>query len=358
MKVIVYAISKNEEKFVDRWYESMKEADEIYVLDTGSKDNTVKLLKERDVFVNVEVINPWRFDEARNKSLSLVSEDADICVCTDLDEVFVPGWRDELEKIWKKDTNRVRYVYNWSFNKGKPAVTFYGEKIHSRNNFKWVNPVHEVLSYEFGKENVVTSDNIVLNHYPDASKSRSSYLPLLELSIKEDPLNDRNMHYLGREYMYYSRWNDCINTLIRHLKLPNAKWKDERCASMRFIGRSYINLERYDEARVWLDKAILEAPYLREPYVEMAFLEYILGNYYGVISNCTKALSIKKNNKTYINEVFCYDNTIDDLLSIAYYNLGLFDISLFYIDRAIDYDKENERLIRNRELILNQNNKE
>ena len=41
-KVIVYAISKNESKFVDRWYESMKEADDIYVLDTGSTDDTMK----------------------------------------------------------------------------------------------------------------------------------------------------------------------------------------------------------------------------------------------------------------------------------------------------------------------------
>ena len=44
-KVIVYAISKNEEKFVDRWIKSMSEADEIYVLDTGSTDKTVEKLK-------------------------------------------------------------------------------------------------------------------------------------------------------------------------------------------------------------------------------------------------------------------------------------------------------------------------
>ena len=31
-KVIVYAIAKNEESFVDRWVDSMSEADEIYVL--------------------------------------------------------------------------------------------------------------------------------------------------------------------------------------------------------------------------------------------------------------------------------------------------------------------------------------
>ena len=52
-KVCVYAISKNEEKFVERWVNSMKEADEIYVLDTGSDDNTVSKLKE--LGVNVEI---------------------------------------------------------------------------------------------------------------------------------------------------------------------------------------------------------------------------------------------------------------------------------------------------------------
>ena len=62
MKVCVYAISKNEEKFVSRWVDSMKEADEIHVLDTGSTDNTVSKLKELGVNVVSKIISPWRFD--------------------------------------------------------------------------------------------------------------------------------------------------------------------------------------------------------------------------------------------------------------------------------------------------------
>ena len=68
-KVVVYAICKNEEKFVNRWIESMKEADKIVVLDTGSDDDTVKKLKEQNVYVESKVINPWRFDVARNEAL-------------------------------------------------------------------------------------------------------------------------------------------------------------------------------------------------------------------------------------------------------------------------------------------------
>ena len=130
------------------------------------------------------------------------------------------------------------------------------------------------MYYKNGNEKIKTTDEITVNHYPDSQKSRSCYLPLLELSVLENPLDDRNMHYLGREYMYYGKWNECIDTLINHLNLKSATWKDERSASMRFIARSYKNLNRPFEARMWLDKAIEETPHLRDPYMEYALLEY------------------------------------------------------------------------------------
>ena len=70
----------------------MQEADQVVVLDTGSDDGTAGLLRARGASVTEESVSPWRFDTARNRSLELVPEDADICVCTDLDEVFHPGW--------------------------------------------------------------------------------------------------------------------------------------------------------------------------------------------------------------------------------------------------------------------------
>ena len=124
-KICVYAISKNEEKFVDRWFSSMKEADEIYVLDTGSSDKTVKKLKKLGVHVYKKKINPWRFDIARNLSLKLVPNDTDIYVCTDLDEIFLPGWRKKLEDNWNNNT-RARYTYNWKLDENnKPLISFY-----------------------------------------------------------------------------------------------------------------------------------------------------------------------------------------------------------------------------------------
>ncbi len=351
MKVCVYAICKNEEKFAERWYNSMKEADKIFVLDTGSTDGSVDTLKQLGVTVKQEIIKPWRFDEARNKSLEMVDEDADICVCTDLDEVFESGWREKLEKIWQDDTTRASYTYNWSLDEdNNPIISFYSDKIHARKGYKWTHPVHEVLSYD-GIENRVFDESIVINHYPDREKSRGSYLPLLELSVKEDPTDDRNTHYLGREYMYYGKWNEAIDTLIRHLNLKKATWKDERCASMRFIGRCYKHLNRPLEAEMWYKKALIEAPHLKEAYTELALFYYDMEEYEKAIPLFEQALSIKKDYKTYITEWFSIDFNIYDFLSICYFHLGKYEKSLDYISKALAITKD-ERLLKNKKIII------
>ena len=102
----------------------MKEADGIFVLDTGSVDNSVTLLKENGVNVLVKHYENFKFDVARNDSLSLVPDDADICVCTDIDEILSPGWREELEKIWSSDVDSFRYNMNFTFDEnGNPVST-------------------------------------------------------------------------------------------------------------------------------------------------------------------------------------------------------------------------------------------
>ena len=353
MKICVYAISKNEEKYVSRWVKSMKEADEIYVLDTGSTDNTVNKLQELGVNVTQKIITPWRFDIARNESLKLVPVDTDICVCTDLDEVFEPGWRKKLEEQWTKDATRARYNYNWSLDKNnKPIVNFNIEKIHTRNNYKWIHPVHEVLTYTKENEKIITINDITVNHYPDSTKSRSSYLPLLELSVQEDPEDDRNMHYLGRECMYNGKWNQAITTLKKHLSLKKATWKDERAASMRFISRCYKNLNNYPEARDYLNQAIKEAPYLRDAYVERALLEYEQSNYKEVEKYCLKALKITTHEKTYINEPFSWDHTIYDLLAISCYYQEKYNYAVYFSNLALQISPENERLNNNHQIYL------
>ena len=152
--------------------------------------------------------------------------------------------------------------------------------------------------------------------------------------------------------MYYGRYQESIDTLIHHLSMPSATWRDERCASMRFIGRCYKSLGRYDEAKLWYEKAIQEAPYLRDPYVEKAILYYEVKDYFNMIKYCNKALRIKEKKDTYINEVFSWDYTIYDLLAIGYFEIEDFEKALYYSKLALEMDKDNKRLQDNYSIIL------
>lgn len=150
--------------------------------------------------------------------------------------------------------------------------------------------------------------------------------------------------------MYYGKYQECIDTLIHHLNMKSATWKDERCASMRFIGRSYKMINRFEEAKMWYQKAINEAPYLRDPYVELALLYYQLDDWDNVIYYCDKALEITHRTKSYINEIFSWDYTIYDLKSIAYYYKNDKKHALDNINTALKYTSE-ERLINNKKII-------
>ena len=341
MKVYVYAIAKNEEKFCRRWMQSMCEADGVYVLDTGSTDGTVALLKSLGAHVAQETIQPWRFDTARNRSLDLVPEDGDVCVCTDLDEVFRPGWRGLLEGAWTG--GRLRYSYIWSFVDGRPGVQFLLDKIHARRGYRWAHPVHEVL---VGEGPAATEERIVLEHHPDPEKSRGQYLPLLELSVQEDPEDDRNLHYLGREYMFYGRWDDCIRTLKRHLSLKQATWRDERAASMRFIAKSYAHKGQRGLARDWFLQAIAEAPHLREAYVDLALLLYEDKQWDGVLYFTGCALSIAERPRTYICEAAAWGSLPYDLRAIAFYHTGRLQAAIEATEKALEFGPD-QRLEQN-----------
>lgn len=352
-KICVYAICKNEEQFVEKWVESMSEADKIIVLDTGSTDKTVSKLKSAGVDVYEEKITPWRFDVARNRSLEFVPDDIDICVCVDLDERFEPGWREILEKAWESGTKRAQYRYTWNFNPdGTEGVVFWIDKIHACHGFHWEHPVHEVLTYT-GTEpcNTVYAEGIQLNHYADITKSRAQYLPLLELSVKEAPDDDRNMHYLGREYMFRGEWDKCIDTLKHHLSMPKAQWKDERCASMRYIAKSYLQKGNREEAKIWYYKSIAEAPYLREPYMDLANLLYEEKEWYGVLYFAQSAIKIKERPRTYICEAGAWGSSPYDLLSLGYYFTGAYEKALESANKALEFSPQDERLLSNKKIM-------
>ena len=176
-------------------------------------------------------------------------------------------------------------------------------------------------------------------------------MPLLELSAQENPDDDRTVFWLGREYMYDGMHDKCIETLKRHLDLPSAKWDEERCASMRFIAKSYQAKGDYKSAHQWLFKAIAECPKVREPYLQMARLGYIEANWPLVYAMTQRALQITQRSGSYLLEPDAWGYSLYDLAAICTYRLGLYDKSYEYAKTACQMEPDNERLKKNLELI-------
>lgn len=343
MKIAISTIALNEEHFVNRWYESAKDADYLLIADTGSTDNTIELAKSLGINVVSISISPWRFDDARNAALALIPKDIDYVINLDMDEVLVAGWRKHLEKA---TTTRPRYKYTWSWTdkeETNPGLQYNGDKIARRNGYRWKHPVHEVMVTDCLEETQELID-LEIHHHPDHSKSRGQYFGLLEQSTKEDPLDDRNAFYLGREYYFYRRYEEAAAELKRHLSLPRAVWPPERAASMRYLAKC-----EPDKSLEWLEKAIAESPGRREPIVELAEELYNSKDWSNCYLACLKAISIKEKPLDYLCEEFAWGALPYDLASISAYNLGDIDNAIFYIKKAIGYEPENQRFISNLE---------
>jgi len=341
LKICVYAISKNESMFVERFAESCKDADLVLLADTGSTDDTVELARQCGMQVHEIYVSPWRFDSARNASLHLVPKDFDICISLDLDEVLMPGWREEIERLWKRgETNRIRYKYQWG-----EGVVFYYEKIHARSGFHWENMCHEVIVTDPRvQDKWEQTDMLMVVHHPDPTKSRGQYLDLLEADVQDNPHNSRNAFYYARELSFNGRWQQAVDACEKYLAMPGVDWGHERAYARRVQGKCYDELGKGLDALIAFRKATFEAPYLREPWVGLANSCMMKNLWNECFYASMQALSITEKELVYTVDPEAWGSRPYDLAALSSWHLGLNDKAVEYGTIALEMDPDNERL--------------
>lgn len=346
LKIVISAISKNESKHVERFCTAAKDADAIYVADTGSDDGTVDMLLENGAIVNLIAINPWRFDDARNAALAMLPNDVDVVVSLDLDEVLQPGWRDEIERVWVEGTTRLRYGFDWG-----AGIVFRYEKIFSRRGYRWFGPCHEYPTPDRISEVWAYTDKLLVIHQPDRTKSRGQYLDLLRISVEENPTEPRNAFYYGRELSFHNLWRRSIEQCELYLDLPRANVPNERCYAMRVISKCHQELGDWDASLRWLRRAASESPDTREPWCELAAACYRTqrwGECFGAAMTC---LSITQRPWLYTCDPAVWGFAAHDYASIAAWNLGMKEAAIDQAKKAIELAPDDIRLRRNLEMM-------
>lgn len=352
MKIAVYTICKNEKENVIEWLESMNEADYICVLDTGSTDGTYELLLEQQNFfpqliVKQKQYETWRFDVARNDSMQLIPSDTDVCICTDLDERLIANWYIELKRVAQDLVTpyQISYLYAWSHN---PDRIFWYNKIHNYGDeWSWQFPVHEALVCS--KPNLQTKQldpSIVwLHHYPDSTKSRANYLPLLEQRAQENPNDWFGKVYLAHEYFYHNLYERCLNYIMeiwREIPLTD----DWFCRTdlMMFAGKCNMILNRNSDAECCFLNGVSIEPLFLDNYLCLAELYNEQKEYEKAVKILHKALLQSKRLYSWLETAESWNGKLYDLLSIAYFYIGNYDASLNAAKTALVLSPQDKRI--------------
>jgi len=313
--IAVHTITLNEEQNLPRWAASAHEADLLQIADTGSTDATVEVADELGIEVTPIHISPWRFDLARNAGVALLPPKVDIVITMDADEVLVPGWRTALEAAVADDPAARRWSYNyvWSWvEPGVPDVQFTADRCYSREGWRWHGAVHEVLVPSAARgdlEAPAVPGGFGVEHYSDATKSRRSYLELLQQAVREEPTNPRQRFYLAREYFFAGRWEVARETFTDYLAMARATWPAERAEAYRYLAK----MDDYPER--WLLRALAEDPGRRDAVVDLVDLYVGQERWHEARGMAARALKVRERPGDYMTAAKTWDD--DRLLRVV-----------------------------------------
>lgn len=316
MKIAIYTITKNEEKNVSSYMENVKNADGIFILDTGSTDKTVELLIEKGAIVHKQIYSNFRFDTAFNDSISFIPDDYDVLISLDLDERLVDGWRNIIEKELQEKEKKnyicyFPYVNSWKDKEQTiPAIIYNRNKIHSKKGVKWVYPVF--CQTEPTDEN--TKDYIInttlIHHYQSDREDRNTiYEDIIIQAIKDEP-EEYNYNFSYAEMLMgnqeydkaIEQWklfllkSDFLSKEYNGLaQRRSLAWKNIALCSNRIKQDPIFEL-------TLLLRAVAECPFYREIWMYVAQIWSFLGNKEQSLTCFNTGLNIKNKELSLINE--------------------------------------------------------
>lgn len=355
-KICVYAIAKDESKFVDAWVKSMSAADHIVVLDTGSTDDTVEKLRSLGVEVHEKEYDHFRFDTARNDSLDLVPDEYNIRVCTDLDELFEQeNWADILREKWDENNPRVIYHYVWNHTAdGENGLEFDINKIHGIDpDLRWAGAVHEHLTFMSTGERMFTKyidlrKEITLHHYADLTKDRRFYIELAEERIKDQPNDMQAYVLLGNEYRVKGSPEKAIEKYETVLKKFSKEMNTvEQAAVYYALGDAYHKTGNAVMAMTSFSHGMAIHKTYRDNYFGLAVIYVNNQMYHAAIGLIQEALHNSRREYYWMEDALVWTYPLYDLLGFAYFSLGDYENAVAASTVALEFEPSNRQLRRN-----------
>ncbi|MFN4151714.1 MAG: glycosyltransferase [Candidatus Sericytochromatia bacterium] len=224
-------IVKDAEDTLEQSLNSVKDiVDDIVIIDTGSTDNTKKLLKS----YNSKVFDfNWNdnFSDARNFALSKV--ETDWVLILDSDEVL-KGNKDKLREIINqdyKDKTPIFFldIFSHTIYESKQFDYFQKQiRLFPKNtNIVFKNSVHEEIIHPEGISNFesFSAQGLVIKHYLNGGLKSRSKRNVLILK-KENKINPNNFYYnyhMAKECIQHGLWTKASQHYQSAIESPDEK---------------------------------------------------------------------------------------------------------------------------------------
>lgn len=209
--------------FFDRWT----------ILDTGSTDNTIDIIKK--VLVGKKKGKLYQepfvdFKTSRNRCLDLCGNESKFILV--LDDTYI------LQNNLKLFLNTVRgdqFADTFSmFIKSNDTEYASNRILKSSSNIRYIYKIHEVLDPKDNINVIIPMDqSYIFDHRSDYMEKRTmdrkKYdLKILHEMIEEDPNDSRAYYYLGQTYSLLKKYDSALEFFLKRVDHPNEGFIQEK----------------------------------------------------------------------------------------------------------------------------------
>ncbi|RRJ65473.1 glycosyltransferase [Paenibacillus oralis] len=311
--ISIIVLSKNEERCIKRCVDAIMadicSDDEVIVIDTGSNDKTLEIIRNREYFRKIRILEKkWggSFSEIRNFGISISKKEWIFFV--DADETIEKGSISNLKRNLKEinmlyiDVVCCPAIVNIE---GKHVIQTARRIIPNNGKIEYFGKIHEEPKYIENKRpcEFIAFDNVILHHdgYMKSvileKNKQQRNITLLKSIIEEEPDNPRWFYLYSRDGKGF---------------IDNESYKENLLKTIEFSK----DLEEFKEYKV---RALSD------------LIEYYLSQ--GMLEKANQTLKNLKSLEINVSDVLFWEITINLIVMQCNYKK--------FIEKIIEYKKEH-----------------
>ena len=358
MKIDSVLIIKNEENNIETLVKQLLIfSNEIHITDTGSTDNTLKILKRLKKENSNLYIHKFEWDmnfsNARNYSLTCYKTKADYQFWCDGDDTLNDKLIETILNFTKEEHNDDIYYIKYKYFETDNNPHWRTSMLRVNAKLKWVDPIHEFIEYT--AENKLNYDyfnngSLLIHHKLESHNNRNIEI-FFNMDRTKWNFTSRNRYYYARELEHYGlldyalfQYKKCIDSdELNYVDKNNAfialtKHNDKDCLmyfeklcsnflvrkdSFYYMGDWFFRKGNIIESKIYYNTCIeysdppenltflYDINCITNSYLQLNLIEFNSGNMLSALNYNQKILEIDKNNQIALNNIIAIKNAME-----------------------------------------------